>query len=274
MPLSPGTKLGPYEIIAAIGAGGMGEVYRAQDSRLNRQVAVKILPVSFSSDRERLLRFQQEATSAAALNHPGIVAVYDVGTQDGFPYVVSELLEGETIRDRLRNGAMSRRKSVECGAQIARALAAAHDKGIIHRDLKPENIFITREGRIKILDFGLAKLVRREEAAAEQTAAPTVALDTTPGMVLGTVGYMAPEQVRGLAADARSDIFSLGAILYEMLTGQRAFKAPTAADTMTAILKEDPPRDYGGWPRGLALHRAHRAPLPGEEPRGALPLRA
>ncbi len=243
MPLSPGTKLGPYEIIAAIGAGGMGEVYRARDSRLDRLVAVKVLPGSFSSDPERLHRFQQEAMSAAALNDPGIVALYDVGTQDGFPYVVSELLEGETLRDRLRSGALSRRRSVEYGIQIARALAAAHDRGIVHRDLKPENIFVTREGRIKILDFGLAKLMRQEQtaAAAAQTMVPTVAVATTPGVVLGTVGYMAPEQVRGLQADARSDIFALGAILYEMLSGQRAFKGPTAADTMTAILKEDPP---------------------------------
>ena len=243
MPLSPGTKLGPYEIVAPIGAGGMGEVYRARDSRLNRQVAVKVLPTFFSSDPDRLRRFQQEAMAAAALNDPGILVVYDVGTQDGLPYVVSELLEGETLRDRLRHGALSRRRSVEYGIQIARALAAAHDKGIVHRDLKPENIFITREGRIKILDFGLAKLTRLEEvaAAAGQTAVPTMTVDTTPGMVLGTVGYMSPEQVRGLAADGRSDIFSLGAMLYEMLSGQRAFKGQTSADTMSAILKEDPP---------------------------------
>ena len=243
MPLASGTKLGPYEIVAAIGAGGMGEVYRAQDSRLNRQVAVKVLPTSFSSNPERLQRFRQEAMSAAAINDPGIVSVYDVGTQDGFPYVVSELLEGETLRDRLRSGGLSRRRSVEYGIQIARALAAAHDKGIVHRDLKPENIFITRDGRIKILDFGLAKLTRQEEAAAAagQTALPTAAVNTTPGMVLGTVGYMAPEQVRGLPTDARSDIFAVGAILYEMLSGRRAFKGATAADTMSAILKEDPP---------------------------------
>ncbi len=242
MPLSPGTKLGPYEIVAPIGAGGMGEVYRARDSRLNRQVAVKVLPALFSSDPDRLRRFQQEAMAAAALNDPGIIAVYDVGAQDGVPYVVSELLEGETLRDRLRNGALSRRRSVEYAIQIARALAAAHDKAIVHRDLKPENIFITREGRIKILDFGLAKLMRQEGgAAAGEAAAPSVTLDTTPGVVLGTVGYMSPEQVRGLAADARSDIFALGAILYEMLSGQRAFKGQTPADTMSAILKEDPP---------------------------------
>src|SRR5579864_684069 len=241
MPLSPGTKLGPYEIVAPIGAGGMGEVYRAHDSRLNRQVAIKILPTMFSSDADRLRRFQHEAMAAAALNHPGIIAVYDVGTQDGIPYVVSELLEGETLRDRLRNGALSRRRSVEYGIQIARALAAAHDKAIVHRDLKPENVFITREGRVKILDFGLAKRQEEAAAAAGQPTIPTLTVDTTPGVVLGTVGYMAPEQVRGLPADARSDIFALGVMLYEMLSGQRSFEGQTAADTMSAILKEDPP---------------------------------
>jgi len=243
MPLSPGTKLGPYEIVAAIGAGGMGEVHRARDTRLNRQVAIKVLPAAYSSDADRLRRFQQEAMAAATLNDPGIMAVYDVGTQDGFPYVVSELLEGETVRDRLRNGALSRRRSVEYSIQIARGLAAAHDKGIVHRDLKPENVFITREGRIKLLDFGLAKLVRPEEAAAArvQDASATLTIDTTPGVVLGTVGYMSPEQVRGHPADARSDIFALGAMLFEMLSGQRAFKGATSADTMSAILKEDPP---------------------------------
>jgi serine/threonine protein kinase/dipeptidyl aminopeptidase/acylaminoacyl peptidase len=222
----------------------MGEVYRARDSRLNRHVAVKVLPASLSSDPDRLRRFQQEATAAAALNDPGILVVYDVGTQDGLPYVVSELLEGEALRDRVRSGTLSRRRSVEYGIQIARALAAAHDKAIVHRDLKPENVFVTREGRIKILDFGLAKLMRQDEAAAaaaRKAGDATLTVDTTPGMVLGTVGYMSPEQVRGLPADARSDIFALGAMLYEMLSGQRAFKGQTPADTMSAILKEDPP---------------------------------
>ncbi|HYN16377.1 MAG TPA: WD40 repeat domain-containing serine/threonine protein kinase [Terriglobales bacterium] len=241
MPLASGTKLGPYEVLGALGAGGMGEVYRARDSRLDRQVAVKILPSSFSSDPDRLRRFQQEATAAAAVNDPGILAVYDVGSQEGTPYVVSELLEGETLRDRLRAGALPRRKAIEYAVQIARALAAAHDKGIVHRDLKPENIFVTREGRIKILDFGLAKLVRPEETGTSRTSAPTAAVDTSPGMVMGTVGYMSPEQVRGQPATPRSDIFAFGAVLYEMLSGQRAFKGETQADTMSAILKEEPP---------------------------------
>jgi serine/threonine protein kinase len=241
MPLASGTKLGPYEILGAVGAGGMGEVYRARDSRLNRQVAIKVLPASFASDSDRLRRFQQEAAAAAALNDPGILAVYDVGAQDGTPYVVSELLEGETLRERLRGGTLPKRKAIEYGVQIARALSAAHDKGIVHRDLKPENIFLTRDGRIKILDFGLAKLMHPEgAAAAAYTSAPTAPVDTSPGVVMGTVGYMSPEQVRGLPADPRSDIFALGTILYEMLSGRRAFKGATSADTMSAILKEDP----------------------------------
>ena len=243
MGLSVGTRLGPYEIVSPLGAGGMGEVYRARDTRLNRPVAVKVLPVSFSSDADRLRRFQQEAMATAALNDPGIVAVYDVGAQEGFPYVVSELLEGETLRDRLRMGPLPRRKSIDYGTQIAHALAAAHDKGIVHRDLKPENIFVTREGRTKILDFGLAKLAKQDEAAAAAgvPGAAAATVDTSAGTVLGTVGYMSPEQVRGLPTDARSDIFALGAILYEILSGQRAFKGNTPADTISAILKEDPP---------------------------------
>ena len=219
----------------------MGEVYRARDSRLGRDVAVKVLPTWFSADPERLSRFEQEARAAAALNHPNILAVYDVGQHDGSPYIVSELLDGETLRERLIGGALPVRKAVECAVQIAHGLAGAHEKGIIHRDLKPENIFVTSDGRVKILDFGLAKLTEAEPSASGITALPTSPPKTLPGVILGTIGYMSPEQVRGLAADPRSDIFAFGAILYEMLSGQRAFRGDTTIDAMTAILKEDPP---------------------------------
>jgi eukaryotic-like serine/threonine-protein kinase len=240
MALASGTKLGPYEIQSPLGAGGMGEVYRARDTRLNRDVAVKILPASFSADPERLQRFAQESRAAAALNHPNILSIYDIGEANGAPYVVSELLEGETLRDRLRNGPLSStRKAIDYAQQTARGLAAAHEKGIIHRDLKPENLFVTEDGRVKILDFGLAKFTRPEANLADD--APTMQVATEAGTVLGTAGYMAPEQVRGKATDARSDIFSFGAILYEMLSGKRAFHGDSAADTMSAILKEDPP---------------------------------
>src|SRR6185312_13426936 len=237
MALNPGTKLGPYEVSAAIGAGGMGEVYRARDSRLNRDVAVKVLPASFSSDQERLRRFQQEALAAAALNHPNILAVYDIGTQEGSPYIVSELLEGESLRDRLRSGALPIRKAIEYSVQVAEGLGAAHDKGIVHRDLKPDNIFITHDGRVKLLDFGLAKLT--QAAPAGDTETRTIHSD--PGTLLGTVGYISPEQVRGKTADARSDIFAFGAVLYEAISGKRAFHGETPTDTMSAILHNDPP---------------------------------
>jgi Tol biopolymer transport system component len=217
----------------------MGEVYKARDARLNRDVAIKILPPSFSADPERLQRFAQESRATAALNHPNILSIYDIGEDRGAPYVVSELLEGETLRDRVRNGPLAARKAIDYAQQIARGLAAAHERGIVHRDLKPENIFITNDGRAKILDFGLAKFTQPE--AHDSDNAPTVQLATEAGTVLGTAGYMAPEQVRGKPADSRSDIFAFGAILYEMLSGKRAFHADTAADTMSAILKEDPP---------------------------------
>ncbi|MGH9521277.1 MAG: protein kinase domain-containing protein [Terriglobales bacterium] len=237
---SPGTSLGPYEIVGSVGAGGMGEVYRARDPRLGREVAIKVLPAQFASDADRLRRFEQEARAAAALNDPNILAIYDLGTQpNGSPYIVSELLEGETLRDRLRSGSLPLRKATEYAAQVARGLAAAHDKHIVHRDLKPENIFLTKDGRAKILDFGLAKLTEYNPDEA-RTSAPTEG-GTTPGMVLGTIGYMAPEQVRGQQTDHRCDIFAFGAILYEMLSGKRAFRGDTTADTMSAILKDDPP---------------------------------
>lgn len=240
MTLTTGTQLGPYEVLSLIGSGGMGEVYRARDSRLEREVAIKILPSKFSSDPDRLRRFEQEARAAGILNHPGIVAIYDIGTVDGTAYVVSELLSGETLRERLGGVALPVRKSIEFGLQIAHALAAAHEKGIIHRDLKPENIFITKDGRAKILDFGLAKLMSPSgpgEASMMQTIDP----GTNPDVILGTIGYMSPEQVRAKATDHRSDIFAFGLILYEMITGKRAFHRDSAADTMSAILKEEPP---------------------------------
>ena len=240
MPLNSGTKLGPYVIQSPLGAGGMGEVYRARDTRLGRDVAIKILPTTFSADSDRLQRFAQEARSAAALNHPNILSIFDIGEDHGSPYVVSELLEGETLRDRLRNGPLPIRKAIDYALQVARGLAAAHEKGIVHRDLKPENLFITQDGRVKILDFGLAKLTR-PEATDQGADAPTAHVVTEEGLVMGTVGYMSPEQVRGKAADPRSDIFAFGSILYEMISGKRAFHGESAADTMSAILKEEVP---------------------------------
>jgi len=240
MALPSGKKLGPYQIESLIGAGGMGEVYRAHDSRLNRTVAIKVLPASFSADRERLQRFAQEARAAAALNHPNIVSIFDIGEEQGSPYVVSELLEGETLRELLRNGPLPTRRVTDYGTQVAKGLAAAHEKGIVHRDLKPENLFLTSDGRVKILDFGLAKLTQPESPSGSGDAS-TVQVATETGMVLGTAGYMSPEQVRGKPADHRSDIFSFGAILYEMISGKRAFHGESAADTMSAILKEEIP---------------------------------
>jgi eukaryotic-like serine/threonine-protein kinase len=236
MTIAAGTHLGPYEILGTVGAGGMGEVFRAKDSRLGRDVAVKVLPTLFASDPDRLRRFEQEARAAAALNHPNILVVYDVGTETGVPYVVSELLDGQTLRQALDRGQLSMRKAIDYGTQIANGLAAAHEKGIVHRDLKPENVFVTKDGRVKILDFGLAKLA---EAVTTDGSRATIA-QTDPGLVVGTVGYMSPEQLRGEPVDARSDVFSLGAVLYEMFTGTRAFKGKTSVDTMSAILKEDP----------------------------------
>jgi serine/threonine protein kinase len=217
----------------------MGEVYRASDTRLKREVAVKILPAAFSADGDRLRRFELEAETAGRLNHPNILAIYDIGTQDGSPYVVSELLEGETLRDRLSGGALTPRRAIDYARQLAAGLAAAHEKGIVHRDLKPENVFVTSDERIKILDFGLAKLTQPEISFGGATNLPT-SPGTEPGVVLGTAGYMSPEQVRGAPVDHRSDVFSFGAILYEMLTGSRAFRGDSAIETMNAILKEDP----------------------------------
>jgi eukaryotic-like serine/threonine-protein kinase len=236
---TPGVKLGTYELNRLIGAGGMGEVYLAYDSRLGRNVAVKVLPNAFSADELRLRRFVQEARAAAALNHPNILDVHDLGSDNGQTFIVSEFLEGETLRAKLGRGELPVRKAIDFAIQIASGLAAAHDKGIVHRDLKPENIFVTNDGRVKILDFGLAKL--RESSSASDTQTLPRVVDSEPGVVLGTAGYMSPEQVRGQTVDARTDIFALGAVLYEMLSGKRAFHGETAVETMSAIMKQDPP---------------------------------
>lgn len=251
MALTIGMTLGPYEITGVIGAGGMGEVYRARDSRLQREVAIKTLPAAASRDPDRLRRFQHEALAAAALNHPNILAVYDTGLHLDMPYVVTELLEGETLKQQLSKGPLSIAKAVSHATTLAEGLAAAHNKGIVHRDLKPENIFLTNDGRIKILDFGLAKLTGAFGASNE---IPTTT-GTLPGVVLGTVGYMSPEQVRGLPTDHRSDIFSFGAVLYELLSGRRAFGAATTVESLGAILNQDPPEltsPAGVIPPGLA----------------------
>ena len=255
MSLQVGARIGPYQVTGVVGAGGMGEVYRAHDTRLQRDVAIKVLPASFAADTERLRRFEQEARAAAALNHPNILTVFDVGTLPAevlaqgsgtaaaavtsAPYIVSELLEGASLRERLSAGPLPPRKAIGYAMEIARALAAAHEKGIVHRDLKPDNIFITDDGRAKILDFGLAKLT--ETAPSELTDAPTMQSATKAGLVLGTLGYMSPEQVRSKPTDWRADIFAFGAVLYEMLSGERAFRGDSAADVMSAILKDEPP---------------------------------
>ncbi len=239
MTLHPGDRIGSYEIIALLGAGGMGEVYKAKDSRLDREVALKVLPASFANDAERLRRFELEAKTTGALNHPNILSVFDFGLHDGAPYMAAELLDGETLRVRLEEGPLPARKALELAAQIARGLAAAHEKGIVHRDLKPENMIITGDGRVKILDFGLAKLTQPDTFSGSQ-GNPTLPVQTEPGAILGSVGYMSPEQVRGAPSDYRSDIFAFGAILYEMVTGKRAFKKETAVETMSAILREEP----------------------------------
>ena len=236
MALTSGTRLGQYIIVSPLGAGSMGEVYRARDARLEREVAIKVLPQLVSSEPDRLHRFEMEAKAAAALNHPNILAVYQMGTYAGVPYLVSELLEGKTLAESIRRGPLPLRKAIDYGVQIAHGLAAAHEKGIVHRDLKPDNLFVTKTGRIKILDFGLAKVMQPKESS--KNLAPTI---TLPGVALGTVGYMSPEQVRGLSTDYRTDIFAFGAILYEMVMGQRTFQRSTEADTISAILNEEPP---------------------------------
>jgi eukaryotic-like serine/threonine-protein kinase len=241
MNIPPGTRLGRYEVRSLLGRGGMGEVYRAHDAALGREVAIKVLTPEVRRDPDRLNRFEQEARATSLLNHPNILATYDFGTTEGSTYVVSELLEGETLRERLLSGALSTRATVHFGAQIARGLSAAHEKGIVHRDLKPENIFITSDGHLKILDFGLAKLLGPPVSEVLISEAETMRVKTGAGVLMGTVGYMSPEQVRGNPADHRSDIFALGAVLYEMVTGRRAFHGDSSIETMNAILKEEPP---------------------------------
>jgi serine/threonine protein kinase/tetratricopeptide (TPR) repeat protein len=241
MPLSPGMRLGPYEILAPLGAGGMGEVYRAKDTRLGREVAVKVLPKFSADSQEALARFEREARAVAALSHPNIMAIHDFGSEGGVAYSVTELLEGESLRDRLDASAIPPRKAIEYVQQIARGLAAAHDRGIAHRDLKPDNVFLTRDGLVKILDFGLA----REIPGSEKSGSGLQASLTASGTVVGTPGYMSPEQIRGKPVDQRTDLFALGAILYEMLTGQRAFQRGSPVETMMAVLQEDPPASGG-----------------------------
>jgi eukaryotic-like serine/threonine-protein kinase len=244
MAVAADTGFGPYQIIAPLGAGGMGEVYRAHDKRIGRDVAIKILPAKFAADADRLRRFAQEARAAGQLNHPNILTIYDIGTapeeQGGAPYLVAELLAGAELRAQLNEGALPVRRCLDYAQQIASGLTAAHEKGIVHRDLKPENLFVTHDGRVKILDFGLAKLQAQPDEPVDSQA-PTQRKITDPGTVMGTVGYMAPEQVRGQEADHRADIFAFGMILYEMLSGQRAFNGVSVADVMSAILKEEPP---------------------------------
>jgi serine/threonine-protein kinase len=240
MSLAAGTRLGPYEVLSPLAAGGMGEVYRARDPRLGRDVAIKVLPAAFSADADRLLRFEQEARAAAALNHPNILAVYDIGTHDGSPYIVSELLDGETLRAALDSGPLPWPRTTEIALQLLAGLDAAHSRGIVHRDLKPDNLFLTRAGVVKILDFGLAKVVTEGPAHAGEPDV-TRAAATLPGLLIGTVGYMAPEQVRCEPPDPRSDLFAVGAMLYEMLTGERPFRGSSPVETLSAVLREHPP---------------------------------
>ena len=251
MPLSTGARLGPYEVLSAIGAGGMGEVYKARDTRLDRTVAIKVLPPEFALDAERLKRFEREAKATAALSHPNILAVHDVGTHEGVPYLVEELLEGESLHERLVSGALTVREAVGIAVQIAHGLATAHEKHIIHRDLKPANVFVTTDGTVKILDFGLAKLVEGVPREQAETVSAAPGGTTRLGLVLGTVAYMAPEQARGQPVDARADLFAFGVVLYEMLAGERPFQGETATDTVAAILKEDPPPLPGRVPPAL-----------------------
>ena len=269
--MQPGTSLGPYEIVALLGAGGMGEVYRARDARLGRDVAIKVLPAAVAADPERLKRFEREAKATAALHHPGILSVYDVGSHEGVPYLVEELLEGESLKDRLARGPLAVPEALRIGVAIARGLAAAHEKGIVHRDLKPGNVFLTEDGTVKLLDFGLAKLVVSTPAAETMTGTLPVSDSTELGVVLGTVAYMAPEQARGQAVDPRADVFAFGVVLYEMVAGRRPFEGSTATETLAAILRDEPPALPGHVPPQIvAVVRRCLAKEPGQRyPRGA-----
>src|SRR5262249_9976209 len=240
MPISAGSRFGPYEVVAPLGAGGMGEVWRARDERLGREGAGKVLPDEGSSDAGRLKRFEKEARAAAALNHPNIVTIYDIGSAESVSWIAMERVEGKTLRELLFAGAMPTKRLLSIAAQIADGLATAHQAGIVHRDLKPENVMVTKEGRVKILDFGLAKLTGKETGSAEGVSRLPTETGTSPGVVLGTVGYVSPEQAGGQPVDFRSDQFSFGSILYEMATGKRAFQKGTAVDTLSAILHEEP----------------------------------
>lgn len=239
MTLSSGKRLGVYEISTLLGIGGMGEVYRAHDTKLGRDVAIKILPLQFSSDAVRLSRFEKEARSASALNHPNIITIHEIGQMDHTSFIIMELVEGKTLRKIISDGSIPMRKTLDIAAQIAEGLAKAHAAGIVHRDLKPENVMISNDGFVKILDFGLAKLLFPEESNPQQTQAPTVSF-TEPGLIVGTVGYMSPEQASGDRIDFRSDQFSLGSLMYEMTTGKRAFQRNSAVATLSAIIQEEP----------------------------------
>src|SRR5437016_4001603 len=254
MTIAAGTRLGRYEIRAKIGEGGMGEVYRAYDTTMHREVAIKVLPAALSADKERLARCEQEAQTAGALNHPNVLVIYHIDTHDGSPYIVSELLEGEALRERMGGVALPQRKAIDYALQIAHGLAAAHEKGIVHRDLKPENLFLTRDGQLKILDFGLARLIEPVGGPAHsESTIRSLKLGnaTLPGTVMGTVGYMAPEQARGQPADHRADIFAAGSILYELLADHPAFQGGSGADVLSAIVSQEAPALPAGVPPGL-----------------------
>ena len=269
MSLVPGSSVGGYEILAPLGAGGMGEVYRARDPKLRREVAIKVLPAAFAADADRVARFEREAHAVAALSHPNILAIHDFGTDRGITYAVMELLDGHSLRDAIGTSPMPRWKTIDYATQIAKGLEAAHARGIVHRDLKPENVFVSTAGHVKILDFGLA--ANRAPAHANTSDAETATVEgaTAAGAIMGTAGYMSPEQVRGEAVDHRSDIFSFGCVVYEMLSGTRAFQGTSSIDTLHAILHSQP-RDLSTLTAVPRHTRSHRRPKPGESARGTL----